>query len=334
MDRLNRRGFFASSARVGLAAGAWAAAPIIQATGVTDGLFDVSQRAAAADSPSAGPSPRIGGFTKSFQDLPISEVCRRFKQLGLDGLDLTVRPQGHIEPERAAQELPKAAAAAKQEGLEILFLTTAVTDADEAADRLLGAAAEQGIRRIKLGYYRYEPFGTLVGQLAEIRQRLAGVAQLAAKHQVLPCVHIHSGPYLPSHGTQLYELLRDFSPQQVGAYVDTGHMAVEGGGDGWRQGLDLLAPWIALVAVKNFAWETAGRDAHGQQRWRTKTVPIADGVCPLPEFLAALNKVGYAGIYSLHSEYKGSHSFQDMSTEECLQQTADDLKYLRSLLQH
>ena len=332
MDRLNRRGFVASSARVGLAAGAWAASPILGAIGVTDGLFGVSQRAAAADAASAAPGPRIGGFTKSFQDLPIPEVCRRFKQLGLDGLDLTVRPQGHIEPEQAARELPQAAAAAKQEGLEILFLTTAVTDADEAADRLLGAAAEQGIRRIKLGYYRYQPFGTLAGQLAEVRKRLAGVAQLAAKHQVLPCVHIHSGPYLPSHGTQLYELLRDFSPQQVGAYLDTGHMAVEGGGDGWRQGIDLLAPWIALVAVKNFAWEVAGRDERGQQRWRTKTVPIADGVCPLPEYLAALKKVGYAGIYSLHSEYKGAHSFQDLSTEECLQQTATDLQHLRSLL--
>ena len=61
-------------------------------------------------------------------------------------------------------------------------------------------------------------------------------------------------------------------------------------------------------------------------------MPIADGVCPLPRFIAALKSVGYAGTYSLHSEYKGSHSYRDLSTDECLQQTTVDLQYLRTLL--
>ncbi len=198
MDRLDRRGFFASSARagLGLAAGAWAATSILEATGVSDSSSGVGPNcAAAADVPSATPGPKIGGFTKSFQDRPIPEVCRMFKQIGLDGLDLTVRPKGHIEPEQVAQELPKAVAAAKEAGVEILFLTTAITDG-----------------------------------------------------------------------------------------------------------------------------------------WRTKTVPIADGMCPLPRFIATLKTVGYVGTYSLHSEYQGSHSFRELSTDECLQQTAVDLKYLRTLL--
>jgi len=335
MDRLDRRRFLASSVRVGLgvAAGACAATSILEATGVSDGIRGVGiGRAAAAELPASTPGPKIGGFTKSFQDRRIPEVCRMLQQIGLYGLDLTVRPEGHIEPEQVATELPKAVAAANEAGVEILFLTTAITDADDTAERLLAVAGEQGIRRVKLGYYRYQAFGTLAAQLAEIRKRLAEVAKLAAKHGVLPCVHVHSGTFIPSHGTQLYELLRDFSPQEVGAYLDTGHMALEGGGDGWRQGIDLLAPWIALVAVKNFSLETAGRDAHGQQLWHTKTVPVADGICPLPRFIAALKTLGYGGIYSLHSEYKGSHSFRELSTDECLQQTAVDLKYLRTLL--
>jgi len=109
-------------------------------------------------------------------------------------------------------------------------------------------------------------------------------------------------------------------------------MALKGGGDSWRQGIDLLAPWIALVAVKNFSLETAGRDAQGQQLWRTRTVPIADCLCPLPRFIAALKTAGYSGSYSPHSEYEGSHSFRELSTDECLQQTAVDLQYLRTLL--
>ena len=274
---------------------------------------------------------KVGAFTKSFQDWPIPVVCHRFREIGLDGLDLTVRPKGHIEPDRAAEQLPLAAKAALEAGSEILFLTTAITDPTPEAEELFAVARDLGIARIKLGYYRYKPFGTLKEQLEETRRRIAAVAKLAKRYSVLPCVHIHSGAYLPSHGTQLYELIKDMAPDEVGAYVDMLHMALEGGGDGWRQGLDLLAPWIALVAVKNFAWQREQRDRFGQLRWARRVVPIADGVSPLPEFMATLGQIGYDGIYSLHSEYQGKHSFEDLDAEACLAQTAEVLKFFRGL---
>jgi L-ribulose-5-phosphate 3-epimerase len=148
----------------------------------------------------------------------------------------------------------------------------------------------------------------------------------------LPCVHIHSGADIPSHGTMLYELIRDIPPDRVGAYVDSLHMALEGGGDGWRQGLDLLAPWISLVAIKNFLWVQKDRDKGGQMQWEHKVVPIADGVSPMPQFVATVKSTGYKGVYSLHSEYKGKSSFKDLDTDACLKQTEVDLKYLRTLL--
>ena len=276
--------------------------------------------------------PLVVAFTKSFQDRSIPEVCEMFKGIGLDGLDLTVRPRGHIEPKDVATELPKAVAAAKQAGVQIPFLTTGIVTADAEAELLLKTAADLGIDRIKLGYYRYKPFGTLVEQMDEVRKQLDGVVQLAKKYKVLPCVHIHSGTHLPSHGTQLYELIRDYSPEEVGAYVDPLHMTLEGGGDGWRQGLDLLAPWVALSSMKNFDYEPQNRDKTGQLRWHTRVVPLADGIAPIPDFVATLKKIGYHGIYSLHSEYKGRHSWQDLDTDACLKQTAADLQFLRPLL--
>jgi len=293
-------------------------------------LLTPTKSSAATDEPKTRPT--IVAFTKSFQDRPIPEVCRMFKQIGLDGLDLTVRPGGHIDPKDVASELPKAVSAAKDAGVTIPILTTAITDADDTARRILATAAKLGIRRIKMGYYRYQEFGTLAAQIATVRKRVAQVTQLAAQFGVLPCIHIHSGTNIPSHGTLLYELIRDFSPQEVGAYVDPLHMALEGGRDGWRQGLDLLAPWIALCSIKNFDWERGERDRHGQLRWTTRVVPVADGISPIPEFVATLKKLGYHGIYSLHSEYKGRHSFRDLTTDECLAQTEKDLKFLRTLL--
>jgi len=277
---------------------------------------------------------KIATFTKSFQTWPVPLVCQRFKEIGLDGLDLTVRPGGHIEPENVAHELPLAAKAALEAGTEILLLTTAITDPDPAAETLFAAAGKLGITHFKLGYYRYQPFGTLAEQIRQTRERIAAVVKLAKKHGVTPCVHIHSGRYIPSHGTMLYELLRDFSPDDVGAYADMLHMALEGGGAGWQQGLDLLAPWLKLVAVKNFAWHQLERDKWGHLQWAHQVVPVADGVSPIPQFVAALKQCGYDGIYSLHSEYQGKHSFKDLDAEQCLAQTAVDLKYFKNLLQN
>src|SRR5262245_40178148 len=53
----------------------------------TSGL---ARRVLADSKPAA--TPTFAAFTESFQSWPIPEVCAKFKAIGLDGLDLTVRP--------------------------------------------------------------------------------------------------------------------------------------------------------------------------------------------------------------------------------------------------
>lgn len=322
-NRLPRRDFLKQASLNVLAGTALA--------GGLSGLQAGETKKKQADAKPAG-GYQLGAFTKSFQDMPIPDVCRAFKSIGLDGLDLTVRPKGHILPENAEKELPAACKAAQEADVKILFLTTMIDEPDKNAERILATAQEQGIDRVKIGYYRYQPFGTLAQQLKETTKKIGKVAKLCQKYEILPCVHVHSNAFIPSHGTQLYQLIQDYSPQEVGAYVDMLHMVKEGSGDGWRQGLDLLAPWIALCAVKNFSWERGeGRDKQGHQKWEVKTVPVADGISPIPQYVDTLRKLGYEGIFSLHSEYKGRHSWKELSTQECLDQTAVDAKYFRSL---
>jgi L-ribulose-5-phosphate 3-epimerase len=109
-------------------------------------------------------------------------------------------------------------------------------------------------------------------------------------------------------------------------------MTIEGGRAGWEMGLDLVAPWLALVGVKNFRWLAAERDGHGQLRWRWEYCPLADGQAPLPEFMDLLRRLKYDGVVSLQSEYKGETSFRRMNTSELLAQSASDLRYLKSLI--
>jgi sugar phosphate isomerase/epimerase len=317
MSPWHRRRFLAQSARAGtfVAAGRVLAAP-----------------SAAVAAPARQQTEVFAAFTESFQSWPIPKVCEKFKAIGLDGLDLTVRPGGHIEPADAPRRLPAAARAARDHGVRLSMLSTAVVEADDQAERLLAAAAAAGVTRIKLGYYRYREFGTLARQIDEARRKLEGVASLAARHGVLPCIHIHSGDTIPGSGAIAYLLMKDFDPRELGAYVDPMHMTVEGGNDGWRQGLDLLAPWIAISSLKNCQWIATGRGADGQQRFAFRKCPLADGIAPLPQYLAALGKLGYHGLYTLHSEYCDANSWRVLSVDECLEQTRRDLEYAKKLL--
>ncbi len=326
--QINRRNFINQSSKM--------AAVAAGATFVASTTTTATKSASAKSIRTAKKTDtQVGAFTKSFQDRSIPEVCRIFKKIGLDGLDLTVRKGGHIDPKNVKAELPQAAAAAKAEGVELLFLTTGITENNQEAETLLAAAEKIGIDRIKLGYFRYKQFGTLAKQIEMVKKSLASIIKLTKKYHIKPCVHIHSNSLIPSHGTLCYQLLQDFDPKEIGAYVDTLHMVKEGAGDGWRQGLDLLAPWVSMCAVKNFSFEqdkNNKRDKQGQMIWHTKTVPVADGISPIPKFVARLKQIGFHGPYSLHSEYKGRHSFVNMNTKSCIIQTEKDIKYFRPLV--
>lgn len=297
--------------------------------GIAPQFLSTDESCAADVTATAG---KFCAFTESFQSWSIAKVCEKFREIGLDGLDLTVRPGGHIEPNEAVSKLPSAAQAAAASGMRILMLTTGITDADPLAEQILTACGQLGINRVKLGYFRYNGFGNLLTQIDEARGRVERIAKLAQKHGVLPCVHIHSGAMIPASGPAAYLLLRDFKPTEVGAYVDPMHMTIEGGSDGWRQGLDLLAPWVAVTSMKNFVWTDQGRDEAGQARFEVRKCPVADGLAPIPDFVATLRTIGFRGLVSLHSEYLDGGSWKSLTVDECLQQTKVDLDYVKRLL--
>lgn len=220
---------------------------------------------------------------------------------------------------------------ADEEGVSIPMVSTGLTAEDAPFAENVIAAAHNRIQTIKLGYLRYQPFGSLAKQLDDARRKLEGIVALARRYHVRPCLHAHSGPIL-SNGPLLYLLLKDFPPADVGAYVDPMHMSYEGGGSGWEMMLDLLAPWVALVGVKNYLLAPTERDDYGQQRFQVKYAPLADGIAPLPQFFQRLKQIGYDGVVSLHSEYKGLSSFRRLATPELLEQSAADLRYLKQVI--
>ena len=144
----------------------------------------MGSRLEAAPSPKAK-TPEVCIYSEQFQSLPIPRVCEVFKKIGADGIDLTVRPGGHIKPENAPKELPFAGAAAKEHGLKILMLTTSITSPDRNAEGILAVCQKLGIRNIKMGYYGSGEFGQLKKRLDDSRRQLEAVA-VSYTHLTLP----------------------------------------------------------------------------------------------------------------------------------------------------
>ena len=169
-------------------------------------------------------------FTDNLADLKLEQVCTEAKQAGFDGVDLTLRPSGHILPENAEFGLSDARATADRHNISIPMASTAITDSESShAEHIVATCAHYGVNKIKLGYWRYEPFGTIQKQIDAAKKQLGRIIKLTRQYHVLPCVHVHSGDILANGGAILYLLLKEFSPDDVVAYVDPMHMTVEGG---------------------------------------------------------------------------------------------------------
>ncbi len=73
----------------------------------------------------------IAIFEKVFEALSYEELADAVVQIDADGVEATIRPGGHIEPEAAAVEVPKMAAAMRQRGKRIVIAATSIGSVDE-----------------------------------------------------------------------------------------------------------------------------------------------------------------------------------------------------------
>src|SRR5690349_8194975 len=90
----------------------------------------------------ASPEPTFCFFSKHLPEMGYDELGRALKDAGFDGLDRTVRKEGHVLPERVREDLPRAAEAIQSHGLRVAMITTELTSpSDPTARPILETAA-------------------------------------------------------------------------------------------------------------------------------------------------------------------------------------------------
>jgi L-ribulose-5-phosphate 3-epimerase len=241
---------------------------------------------------------RICAFSKLFQFLDYNQLAEVMAASGLDGIDLTVRPGGHVEPENVKIDLPKAVAAAKSQGLEVYMITSAITDADNKVNiEVLKTAADQGVKYYRFGYLDYDYTRTVPENLDSARRIMEKLAVLNEKTGIHGAYqNHHQQPRIGSPVWDLWYILRDLNPEWVSCQYDIWHAVIEGYSS-WSTGLRLLSPYIKTRCIKDFTW----MDQHG--KLAPEAVPLGEGQIDFDAYFKLLKELNLKSDTSLHIEY-------------------------------
>jgi L-ribulose-5-phosphate 3-epimerase len=239
-----------------------------------------------------GPGP-VCFFSRHLPDETPRDMARMLRAVGFDGIELTVRPGGHVDPRQVQTQLPPAVAAIRAEGLEVPVIATALVSAgDDTAAPILAAAARLGVRRVRTGWLSYG-HGDVREEVREAGRALGGLAGAAMTAGVELAYQNHVGR-LGAAGWDLAAAIEPLDPRAIGVYFDVRHAVAEGTAGSWRTMAHLLAPRAKVVAVKDFVWEGA----------RPRHCPLGQGIVDVPAALAILARGGFRGPIVLFVEYE------------------------------
>jgi sugar phosphate isomerase/epimerase len=243
---------------------------------------------------------KIAIFSKHLQFLRGEALAGAALQAGFDGVDITVRKGGHVEPGAASTDLPPLVALLRKSGLEVPMVTAGIIDAaTPGVEDFVRLLAGLGIRYYRWDGFQYDPVRPFPPQLDDFRRRSAALAALNARHGVMAIYHTHSGmPYASASIVSLREMFHDADPRGVGINYDIAHATIEGGLAGWIQSFRLCQERIHGVAVKDFIW---ARNARGE--WDVQWTPLGAGMVHLREFARMLRDSDFAGPIQVHAEY-------------------------------
>lgn len=245
------------------------------------------------------PSPKhpICLFSKHLQFLGFDELSETLAKIGFDGIDLTVRKGGHIEPENVKRELPKAIKAAVKAGVSIPMMTTRIVNADDKyTAETLEVAADNGITHYRMGAINYDHSKSIQENIDFQKTQFEKLDKLNRKYKIHGGFQNHWGAKFGSPVWDLYAVLKEVESEWTGCQYDVRHAVVEGGAS-WILGMKAVAPYITSAVVKDVIWEKVNN------KWKPVSVPLGTGMVDFTAYFNEFKKLENVGPVSLHYEY-------------------------------
>ena len=260
-------------------------------------------------SPASSTRP-IHVFSKPLQWLGYEALAEILADAGAEGIDLSVRPGGHVLPENVETDLPKAIEAARKKGLKVEMIVTAITKADEKyTESILKTASSQGIKYYRMGERNYDDSVDIMTTLQNIKADFRNLAEINKKYKIHGAFQNHVGTRVGAPVWDIYEILKGLDPEYIGCQYDIRHAVAEGG-QSWPNGFRLVIPWVKCTDIKDFKWsQTNGK-------WAPETVPMGEGMVNFDAYFKLVKKYNVPGPISVHFEYPPFERFNKVLPED------------------
>lgn len=239
----------------------------------------------------------INIFSKHLQFLDYKLVGEMAAEMGFSGVDLTVRPNGHVSPESVKTELPKAIKAINEGGSNCKMITTSIESVDNAFDvDILESASALNINYYRTNWFRYKEHMSMEDALLFYQEEVKKLGDLNKKLGIVGCYQNHAGTHVGASYWEVKKILETVNTDFFGTQYDIRHAMVEGGYS-WENGIQLLRPNVKVIVLKDYKWGVING------KWEAINVPIGEGMVDFNKYFKLLKYYKLNPPISLHLEY-------------------------------
>ncbi|CDF78813.1 xylose isomerase-like TIM barrel domain protein [Formosa agariphila KMM 3901] len=236
-------------------------------------------------------------FSKHLKFLDYNSMSEAVAEMGFDGIDLTLRPNGHVLPERVEEDLPKVTEAMKVFGLKPNMICSNVKDATNPVDlKVLEVASALGYTNYRPDLLTYTDDKTVLQVVEDAKTYFAALETLNKKFEISGSYINLPGQFFGSAIWDLHSGLNGLNPKYIGSQYDITHASIEGGTN-WEVGFKLIAPHINTLVIKDYKWTKK----NGQ--WNFEYTPLGEGMVDFKRFFTLLKTHNINVPISIHTEY-------------------------------
>jgi sugar phosphate isomerase/epimerase len=254
--------------------------------------------AAARDKP--GARPLLCVYSGCLARISYAQLPEIVRNMGYDGVDLTVMKGGHVDPSLYMVDLDRAFQTFQDAGMELPMVTTSFTSPSQPfAYAILYVSAELGARFCRLGTWPPPVAGDAGGQLSQMRAMtmrndLVQFSVTGLRCNITPLLTNHAGSYPGRNIPEVEALLSGVAPGAFGYCFDPVQAVMEAGSAAaWEPALRAALPRLAAVALSDIALNP-----------KPQPRPMGEGVIDWKKFFATLSAARFHGPVSMYRDYE------------------------------
>jgi sugar phosphate isomerase/epimerase len=276
-------------------------------------------------------TPSISIFSKHLHWLDLENMAIQSARMGFDGVDLTVRPGGHVHPEMVEDDLPKTAELCSNAGVDITMICTSIQDVSQpTTEKIIKTASQLGINYYRMDWYHYDRSITIENNLENFYLKMKDLTDLNEHYQIKGSYQNHDGKWFGAQVWDLGIIVKKIDSEWFGVQYDILNANIEGT-KSWPIGLEWIAPYIHTIDIKDGNWFKKDTE------WIVKYLPIGEGNVDFQQFIRLLKNFKIDVPFSMHFEQElgGADTGARQLTipaEKVIYAMANDLKTFKNYL--